>query len=227
MPILHDPIFICDNYTDLKITSMFYCAIVTCAIYLLHLLTVFFLVLLFISRLPGFALVPYYAPTPCHMHPIYNCHHMKWFPPSLSPSLPPSLPFFHPSTRPSIRPSFPPFLPPSIHPTITFSKYCSCLAAPVLRQCVTILEQPPALCDNVVFMPLLVVGWLEAKVLPHARNSIRLKNLPGYTLEKKPNFITRCCSLGPPEQTSQAASWSEGGKIESIAAEVLGISFIR
>ena len=27
--------------------------------------------------LPGFARVPYYAPSPCHIHPCYNCHHIK------------------------------------------------------------------------------------------------------------------------------------------------------
>ena len=26
--------------------------------------------------LPGFARVPY-APSPCHMHPVHNCHHIK------------------------------------------------------------------------------------------------------------------------------------------------------
>ena len=33
---------------------------------------------IFITRwLPGFARVPYYAPSPCHMHPFHNCHHIK------------------------------------------------------------------------------------------------------------------------------------------------------
>ena len=27
--------------------------------------------------LPGFARVPYYAPSPCHIHPCHNCHHIK------------------------------------------------------------------------------------------------------------------------------------------------------
>ena len=27
--------------------------------------------------LPGFARVRYYAPSPCHMHPDHNCHHIK------------------------------------------------------------------------------------------------------------------------------------------------------
>ena len=27
--------------------------------------------------LPGFARVPYYAPSPCHKHPGHNCHHIK------------------------------------------------------------------------------------------------------------------------------------------------------
>ena len=27
--------------------------------------------------LPGFARVPYYAPSPCHMHPVHNCQHIK------------------------------------------------------------------------------------------------------------------------------------------------------
>ena len=34
--------------------------------------------LLYSTRwLPGFALVPYYAPSPCHMHPGHNCCHIK------------------------------------------------------------------------------------------------------------------------------------------------------
>ena len=31
--------------------------------------------------LPGFARVPYYAPSPCHMHPGHNCRHIKSCPP--------------------------------------------------------------------------------------------------------------------------------------------------
>ena len=31
--------------------------------------------------LPGFARVPYYAPSPCHMHTVHNCHHIKSFHP--------------------------------------------------------------------------------------------------------------------------------------------------
>ena len=27
--------------------------------------------------LPGFARVPYYAQSQCHMHPVHNCHHIK------------------------------------------------------------------------------------------------------------------------------------------------------
>ena len=32
------------------------------------------------SWLPGFARVPCYAPIPCHMHPLHNCHHTKLCP---------------------------------------------------------------------------------------------------------------------------------------------------
>ena len=31
--------------------------------------------------LPGFARVPNYAPSPCHMHPVHNCHHIKSYHP--------------------------------------------------------------------------------------------------------------------------------------------------
>ena len=41
---------------------------------------VVFVVVLFIW-LPGFALVPYYAPSPCHMHTVHNCHHIESFHP--------------------------------------------------------------------------------------------------------------------------------------------------
>ena len=34
-------------------------------------------VLLCTRWLPGFARVPYYAPSPCHMHPCHNCHHIN------------------------------------------------------------------------------------------------------------------------------------------------------
>ena len=38
--------------------------------------------LLYYARwLPGFARVPYYAPSPCHMHTVHNCHHIKSFHP--------------------------------------------------------------------------------------------------------------------------------------------------
>ena len=34
--------------------------------------------MLYLTRwLPGFARVPHYAPSPCHIHPRHNCHHIK------------------------------------------------------------------------------------------------------------------------------------------------------
>ena len=39
------------------------------------------------SLLPGFARVPYYAPIPCHMHPLHNCNHIAPFLPSVPQTL--------------------------------------------------------------------------------------------------------------------------------------------
>ena len=65
-----------ENYTIDCITI--HC-IVTCMS--THSATVLNSVLLSTSYLPGFARVRYYAPIPRHMHPVHNCHLIKWCPP--------------------------------------------------------------------------------------------------------------------------------------------------
>ena len=44
------------------------------------------LCILHTSWLPGFVRIPHYAPTPCYIHPLHNCHHIKVLPHAMDSS---------------------------------------------------------------------------------------------------------------------------------------------
>ena len=98
-------------------------------------------VLLYTRWLPGFARVPYYAPSPCHMHPGHNCRHIKsCHPPDKQYTeyiiytcslffICTALIRIHPLNFPSLAPSLPRSIPPPLASSLP-----PCLVPPFLAR---------------------------------------------------------------------------------------------